>query len=340
MAARDLWLTYRLRWKRRRILWRIWRKRGQIANLVDRTDLIQPNTILGFVTVRNEMLRLPHFLDHYRKLGVGHFLFVDNDSNDGTVDFLKSQPDVSLWHSAHSYKLSRFGMDWLGLLQWRFGHGHWCLTVDADELLVYPNCDSRDLHALTTYLDGQSIAAFGAIMLDLYPKGSVTAPSFQPGDNPLSLLEWFDPTGYRDQIHPVFGNHWIQGGVRDRVFFPDDPRRAPTLNKTPLVKWHWRHVYVTSTHNMLPRRLNNVFDWPDRKKLTGALLHTKFLPDIAQRSKEEMVRLQHFENSGLYEQYYQKLIAGPDLWCDTSQRYEGWHQLHALGLLSGGSWDV
>lgn len=302
--------------------------------------MITPDTILAFATVRNELLRLPHFLDYYRNLGVGHFLFVDNDSTDGTAAYLADQDDVSVWHTTHSYKLSRFGMDWLGWLHWRFGHGHWCLTVDADELLVYPQCDTRDLNALTRYLDGQNLSAMGALMLDMYPKGAAQRGRYEQGDNPLAVLPYFDGQGYRHSIHPVFGNHWIQGGVRERVFFTDEPQRAPTLNKTPLVKWHWRNAYVTSTHHMLPPSLNHVFDWPDRALLTGALLHTKFLPDIGIRSQEELGRRQHFENSNLYEAYYQSLITGADLWCERSQAYAGWQQLEALGLISQGKWDA
>ena len=156
-ALKDARLSYGLRWKRRRLLLRIWRKRKQITPVKDRTAQIKPDAILAFVTIRNEMLRLPHFLDYYRKLGVSHFLIVDNASMDGTAEFLADQPDVSLWTTSHSYKLSRFGMDWLGWLQWQYGQDHWCLTVDADELLVYSQCDSRDLRALTT-MTAQTIA--------------------------------------------------------------------------------------------------------------------------------------------------------------------------------------
>ncbi|WP_242651059.1 glycosyltransferase family 2 protein [Yoonia tamlensis] len=320
------------------MLLRIWRNRRQIVPHVDRTQSITPTAILAFTTLRNEMLRLPYFLDYYRKLGVAHFLIVDNGSTDGSVEFLAAQPDVSLWTTAHSYKLSRFGMDWLGWLQWQYGPDHWCLTVDADELLVYPHCDSRDLHALTAHLDKNGQSALGALLLDMYPKGPLTNASYAKGQDPIAALGWFDGAGYRHRLHPVFGNQWIQGGPRDRMFFRADPDRAPTLNKTPLVKWHWRQVYVTSTHHMLPRRLNHVFDWPAKTVMTGALLHTKFLPDIAARSAEEVERKQHFENSVLYVDYYQKLIENPDLWTDGSMAYKGWQQLVELGLIAPGAW--
>ncbi len=107
----ELALAYRLRWKRRRLLFRSLRKRRQIAPVINRTAQIAPGDILAFSTIRNEMARLPHFLDHYRALGVGQFLIVDNASDDGTADYLAAQPDVSLWTAPDSYKLSRFGMD-------------------------------------------------------------------------------------------------------------------------------------------------------------------------------------------------------------------------------------
>ncbi|MEM9785397.1 MAG: glycosyltransferase family 2 protein [Pseudomonadota bacterium] len=330
--------AYRMRWKRRRFLFRVWRKRHQIARVTDRTAAIGQDAILCFSTIRNEMLRLPYFLTHYRQLGVSHFLFVDNASDDGTAAYLADQPDVSLWATSHLYRLARFGMDWLGWLQWQYGHGHWCLTVDADELLVYPHCAERDLHALTAWLNSQGTESFGALMLDLYPKGALDQGDYAPGDDPTDMLSWFDAANYRHRQHPVYGNCWIQGGVRERVFFADQPHKSPTLSKTPLVRWHWRHVYVSSTHQLLPRRLNHVFDHKGDTKTTGALLHTKFLPNITEKSTEELTRRQHFENSELYQDYHQRLAEGPDLWAPSSTRYEGPDQLVALGLMSKGLW--
>lgn len=336
--VRSLWLAYRLRWKRRRFLFRIWRKRKQISVKVDRTGGIGKTAILAFVTVRNEVERLPYFLAHYRKLGVDHFLFVDNGSDDGTAAYLADQPDVSVWTTAHSYRLARFGMDWLGWLLWRYGSGHWCLTVDADELLVYPECETRDLKVLTTWLDEQGCPSFGAIMLDLYPKGALEDVKYEPGDDPRDVLAWFDADNYRHRWHHYYGNLWIQGGVRERVFFAQDPGRAPTLNKTPLVKWHWRYAYVSSTHQALPTRLHDVFDLEAGTKASGVLLHTKFLPMIGSKTKEEMVRRQHFENSSLYTAYHQKLSQNPVLWHQGSCRYQSTEQLVKLGLMSKGGW--
>ncbi len=335
---RNLWTAYRMRQKRRRLLFRALRKRRQLVCVVDRSGQITADAVLAFSTMRNEIIRLPYFLEYYRKLGVAHFLIVDNDSDDGTGEYLADQPDVSLWHTTHSYKLSRFGVDWLTWLQIKFGHGHWCLTVDADEILIYPHCDTRPLKALTDWLDQAKIPSFGTMMLDMYPKGALDAQTYQAGQDPFQILRWFDGDNYRSQMQPELQNLWIQGGVRERVFFADRPERAPTMNKTPLVKWNRRYAYVSSTHSLLPRRLNQVFDLGGTGKTTGVLLHNKFLHMVADKSREEKHRQEHFENSSQYDTYYDSLTQSPDLWCAASYQYDGWQQLEAMGLLSKGAW--
>jgi hypothetical protein len=334
-----LWAAYKLRWNRRRLLARAWRKRRQLSAIVDRTKSVKQNDILVFCTFRNEADRLPYFLNYYRALGVKHFLMVDNGSDDGSLEFLQDQPDVSLWHTRHSYKLSRFGMDWLTWLQIKHAVGHWTLTIDADELLIYPDFDNAPLPKLTAWMDTQKIPALGVTMLDLYPKGPLGAQEYQAGQDPLDVVSWFDADGYRSQIQPKLQSLWIQGGPRDRMFFSSQPERAPTLNKIPLVKWQRGYAYVTSTHQLLPRRLNHVFSQHGGNPMTGVLLHTKFLPSIVQKSGEEKHRAEHFANSDLYDQYYDALVENPTLWTRTSVRYTSWRDVEAAGLMQKGNWS-
>lgn len=337
--AGHLWAAYKLRWRRRRLLARSFAKRRQLGTRIDRTAQIAPGTILAFATVRNEMGRLPHFLDHHRTLGVDHFLFVDNASDDGTGEFLTEQPDVSLWSTDASYKMSRFGVDWLTVLMMRYGHGHWCLTLDADELLIYAHHDIRDLRALTDWLDVTGRASMGALMLDMYPRGPLGQGASVATPDPIDAIPYFDAGNYVMIRQPKLENLWVQGGPRARAFFHADPRRAPTLSKVPLVRWNRSFAYVSSTHSLLPRRLNHVYNIDGSEAPTGILLHTKFLPEIIAKSAEEKQRRQHFENSSLYEGYYDALTDDPILWCEQSTRYMGWQQLEGLGLLSRGGWN-
>jgi len=326
--------AYRLRWKRRRLLARAVRKRRQLTPVVDRTDRIEPGAILLFLCCRNEARRLPSFLNHHEALGVDHIIAVDNGSTDDTVAHLTDRPNVSVWRTDHSYRLSRFGLDWITWLMIRFGHGHWCLTLDADELLIYPHWQDRPLPALTERLVREGRASMGALMLDLYPEGRLADTANDP--DPLRTLTHFDAGNYTIRRQAPMGNLWIQGGPRARNFFAEDPRRAPTLQKVPLIRWDRRYVYVNSTHAALPRRLNGIYD--EGEMLGGVLLHTKFMDTIVEKSSEELLRREHFANATLYDDYYTALIDNPALSCAFSTRYRGWRHLEAKGLMSRGDW--
>jgi hypothetical protein len=327
-----------LRLARKRWRIRAFRKRRELRAIANRTAAIRPSDVLLFSTLRNERVRLPYFLKYYRDLGIGHFLIVDNDSDDGSREYLLDQPDVSVWHTKHSYKRSRFGVDWLNWLQSRYGHDHWTLVVDPDEFFIYPFCDTRPLKALCDWLDASSIKSFSAMLLDMYAKGPMGAQPYHEGQDPFEIAQWFDSGNYTIAKNRRFGNLWIQGGPRARMFFADVPERAPALNKVPLVKWHRDYAYVSSTHMLLPRGLNLVYDEWGGEKASGVLLHAKFLDTFAIKAEEEITRRQHYANSHEYKAYKAALNDQPDLWCKWSEKYINWRQLEILGLMSKGNW--
>lgn len=328
----------KLRWRRKRLLWRSFRSRHALKPLADRTDTCPPEGPIAFVTVRNEAQRLPYFLQYHKNLGVQHFLVVENASTDNTVDLLLDDPSVSLWTTKASYRASRFGVDWLTWLQMRYGAGRWCLTLDADELLVYAGSDRHSLMDLTDVLERQNRNAFGALMLDLFPDGPLDSGSYAPGDDPTKLLGLFDPGPYRAERQMPLQNLWVQGGVRERVFFADAPRRSPTLNKLPFVKWDRRFAYVNSCHSMLPPKINLAYDGPAGTTPGGVLLHTKFLPGSADRAREEKSRRQHFNKPESFDDYYDRIQAKPVLRDDHSLPYLGPKSLVDAGLMPDIDW--
>ena len=96
------WQSYRLRLQRRRWRIRAFRKRRELKAVAKRVENIRPSDILCFSTLRNEAVRLPYFLKYYRNMGINHFVFVDNDSTDGSLEYLAAQPDVSVWTTKSS----------------------------------------------------------------------------------------------------------------------------------------------------------------------------------------------------------------------------------------------
>ena len=127
--------------------------KAHLTRLDARPIPIRPDEIRCFATIRNEALRLPYFLDYHRGLGVDRFFVVDNASEDGSSEYLLSQDDVHVFFTDDSYAASQCGVGWLNELLNTHAVGQWALTLDADELLVYPLSERVGVHRLTSFLD-------------------------------------------------------------------------------------------------------------------------------------------------------------------------------------------
>jgi hypothetical protein len=328
--------------------------------LVERTTATRSRAttpgILAFARCRNERLRLPAFLSYYRALGVDRFFVVDNASSDGTTEYLFEQPDVDLFRTSNRYSESRCGMDWLNALLTEFGADRWCLTVDIDELLVYPGSELTPLPALTTFLDRSGFEAIRCLLLDMYPGGPLWTCAYKEGDDLLAAAPYFDVGPYERVPVDLCPGVLIRGGMRERVFYPTfrtrgagariyegvrgrvarrlprlhdirwlRPTQPPVLTKVPLVRWNKQTKYL-SAHWVSPKVVAPV---------TGALLHFKFLADSCERVGDEVARGEHYDGASEYRRYTEALEANPDrtFMYDGSTRFEGTKQLVRLGLM-------
>jgi hypothetical protein len=314
-----------------------------------------------FTKCRNESLRLPAFLRHYRALGVLRFFFVDNASTDGSLQFLKAQPDVRVFSTSGSFREARGGTDWLNALLGKYGVGHWCVTVDVDELLYYPGSERAGLPTLCRYLDEQGHQALYAMLLDLYPGTPLRDLKYAPGDDLESAAPYFDPGPYRRTPHHQCPGFLVYGGVRERVFYPEaragDLRRdlhvtlyhrilprvplvrtlprvhahrplfPPCLTKIPLVRWEADTRYLNVNHFVSPRKVA-----PE----TGVLLHFKLLQDFHARVETEVARAEYYDGAVEFRRYAERLEADPHLSFkyEGSQRFEDSAQLVRLGLMT------
>jgi hypothetical protein len=301
----------------------------------DKTGKIAPSDIILVCCQRNEVSRLPFFFDYYRGLGVSHFLFVDNDSDDGSLAWLSEQSDCSVWHTKASYRDAKFGMDWCNDLLRRYGANRWCLTVDADEFLVFPKMETRSLRGLCQYLDDESRRSFQVVMLDAYSDRPLNETLYEAGDDPFTTCPFFDLDGYVQD--DGFGKAtWIRGGPRLRAHFHDAPASSPGLNKTPLIKWRMHYHYRSSMHDCRPYYLNDA-QRNDSMPVTGCLFHFKFMNSLLEKTAEERVRKQHYLEGAEYDRY--GVSGNVLLYRDgLSVRYEGTEQLMKLGLMSQGRW--
>jgi glycosyltransferase involved in cell wall biosynthesis len=294
-----------------------------------RVSAVSPGALLCVACVRNEALRLPYFLEHYRRLGVDHFLIVDNASEDGTTDILQDASDVSVFFTEEPYSQSRCGLDWLNELLDTYAVGHWTLTVDADELFAYPLCETLALRELAAYLDRRHEQAVLTFLLDMYGSKPVRETVYLPGQSFLEACPYFDrdsyiwPTG-----HDVYGRVPARGGPRGRRFWSgyEHNRPAPFLAKIPFVRWRAGFAYAASTHQL---------PGVPTAEVTGTLLHFKFFADFVERVALEAVRAEHFEEAAQYRCYNEVLRNEPALGLlyPGSVRYDTSRQLVEMGLI-------
>lgn len=278
--------------------------------------------------MRNEMLRLPYFLDYHRNLGVQEFIFIDNNSDDESQAYLSSQEDVVLYSTSQSYSASNCGVDWLNHALDKHGVGRWALILDADELLVYPKYENRDLHHLVKYIELEGANALVAPMIDMYPRGPIRSTNYKQGENVLSTACYFDSNGYeRNEVVTGFPTI-ARGGARDRVFWQgkDRPWPSPYLHKTPLVKWDSQTKLKASTH---------IVDHIRPSRLTAALLHFKMLQDFPVNAAQEEARKEHFAGARQYSAYADTFRENPDLsaFFEGSIMFENSDQLVRLGFM-------
>lgn len=288
-----------------------------------------PDEIRLFMVVRNESLRLPFTLEYYFSRGVDRIFVIDNDSSDDTGSIVLSNKNAHLFHTKDKYKHQGY---WIDFLLRRYGVGHWCLVVDADEVLVYPFCESIALRQLCSFLDKEHFATLDCVLLDMYPDMPLDAVAYKRGTDPLFVAPWFDRGSYvsgaggplfLDEQQIIYeGPERLFGGMRKRIFGCSDT----CLSKFPLLKFSKSMFVSFGTHFIQGAQAADI---------RGALLHFKYLNDFSERVREEVARKEHWQQATEYKEYLRTLNDSPviNLRSSLSERFVDSNQLVSLGLM-------
>ncbi|MCK1307288.1 MULTISPECIES: glycosyltransferase family 2 protein [Bradyrhizobium] len=285
--------------------------------------------IVAVGKLRNEMLRLPDFLRHHRRLGVGRFLAIDDRSDDGTRAFLLDQPDVHVFEIREPFAESSGGARWTSAVLDQFAPGRWALTLDADELFVYPGCENFDLRWLCRYLQSTGADCMTSEMVDMYPRWLGGPERYHAGESLVAFSPYFDSDTYVKRRRRGFPTNYLVGGARARLFYdePMPPRIAlydalvqllepyglarllpavnitrwqpPLLTKVPFARWLPGRRYIAAGHLMAPRGKAG--------DVTGALLHFKFLHDFTDKVAIAVREGNYYLGSVEYQRYAERL---------------------------------
>ncbi len=272
-----------------------------------------PGKLALFSIIGDEIYFLPHFLQHYRRLGVYEFYFLVDRSTDGSLEYLLAQPDCAVLSSRFKFKdrltlhiggetiQRRFADVCRFLVPRTFFQGRWGLVADADEFLLLPD-GGTDLNAFVDRLGRHGLNACRAVMVDFYPRTLADIDRHGHADEPFRVAPFYDvvPIDWPDGAqHPVALAHEVS--VRSRInarlihSFPqwaDELKEgAPVmLHKVPLLRWH-AHTLMLDAHttNHAPS---------DRVQV--ALAHFKFFPGWQHKVAGALTEKQYARGSVKY----------------------------------------
>lgn len=264
--------------------------------------------VLVACVVKDERARLPWYLHHYRSLGCDEFLFIDNGSLDGTVEYLRAQSDVTLYHApAEMYAASIFGTAWINELGPRHAMKRWLLLADADELLVWPGCEQEGMSGLITRAERMGLNRVFTPLIDVYPDRPCDELAPYESGRPFSdWCQWMDPV----QHTKAFWNE-------QRLFLFSGPRmRFKQAGKNPPIMTKQKLYFVE--HGGY-QNFNSHFDSYGRPSpLVAPFLHYKFLADFGTRVEKAIAEGQHWRNAEEYRDYAEAALPSRSLMLEDS----------------------
>lgn len=275
---------------------------------------VAPDAVSLFAVIGDEPYFLPHFLRHYRQLGIDTFTLYLDRPNPQTLQFLENQSDVELLTSDLPFG-TNFGKHRNGalirlhhLLRDQFTEKHFAgrrtLTVDADEFAVLPS-NFESIHEFCKTLDEHNLVHSSAPMIDFYPK-KLNERDFDPRLTPFEKCSYFDKGPYYFWEPPALSPKPVYSGIRERitrhlalnhpdewqqVIGPDYAYKPPKIWKVPLLK-HGCGVERILTHeaSQTPSAHINL-----------ALAHFKYHPGVDKKVSQAIGRAEYYRGALEYK---------------------------------------
>ncbi|WP_374674456.1 glycosyltransferase family 2 protein [Ideonella sp.] len=261
----------------------------------ERARALRHAPVVVVAVARNERVLMPHFLAHYRQLGVRAFGIVDNLSDDGTREYLAAQDDVVLYSADTEYRHSHYGVSWQQALLSGHRLGRWAILADIDEFLVYPDCETRPVDDWLAGLDAAGHDAAQVLMVDMYPSGMLDEADFRratpfeaaPCHDEQALLPWALGSGAYSN-----GRTYLSG-LRHRLI----PDSAPNLYTSQKIAVFRYRPWVRLSEGL--HYASNLRPAPEPVWFAHFKYHAGFRTKVL----TEVARQQHFNGAEEYRKY-------------------------------------
>jgi predicted nucleic acid-binding protein len=285
--------------------------------------------VVAVCPVKDSRNLLPLFLSHHRSIGIKRFVFIDNDSSDGTLEFLAVQPDCCVFSTKRAFASGVPALGWVSRVLEHYGPDRWYLVLDIDELFVYNGIEEGGINGIIRYARKHRIRRVRSFMLDVYPKSpllEVEEDQARTIEGIKNTYKYVDRDSYRACVGGMAYRPTIEGGPRLRVFGPYGSD-AP-LQKFPLFLYGKGDIRV-SNHYLWPLKKNA------RSPLISALLHYKFLPGDREKYEDYIRTGTHYGGSQEYRAYVTRLQEDPQttLFYDGSTEYTDSSSLGKLPIM-------
>lgn len=241
-----------------------------------------------FCVIKNDICKIKDFMKHYRGLGIEAFVFLDNNSKDGTQEYLCQQKDTIVYQSTEEYSSAR-RVAWLNRLLAIYGHNKWCLVVDSDELITFIGREKYELSSIVKKACENQYDRVAGFLVDMYPNYEMLQK--EKCSNFINDFRYFDVNSYIMQS--TNKGLIITGGPRRRVFHTE-----VYLSKYPLFLFKEKSI-LASSHSMVP------YEPINKCPIWLAICHYKFIDKEDLKKVEEAVYKENYwGNSMDYKRYF------------------------------------
>lgn len=261
----------------------------QLKQITD-NNLKNSNLIVVCV-VKNELGRIAKWLEYYRNIGVKAFVIFDDNSDDGTREYLLKQSDVEVFAGTHDYTTID-KIAWINMIVAIYGYNKWYLFVDSDEFFTYKNMEKIKIDKYIKSLISNHMFIESSMMLDMYSDSSIFSVS--SNDNYEKKCCYFDNLGY--YIKKTSEANYIVGGVRKRIFDNTNFQCLPVLSKKSLM-FMTKNTFIYTAHTIYPFKYNYSCNF------TSVLRHYKFLKEDYKNYAERVAKNNFYNASSEYKAY-------------------------------------
>ena len=281
---------------------------------------IKDNSIVCVCVFRDEEIMIDHFVTHYIKLGITHFIFIDNNSIDNSVNKLKkysNTTNIKIYTTSDSYAKNEYGLTWVNSVLNSELKNRWVLVVDIDEILYLRNGES--LHQIKENLIRNNSNILPTLLLDFYPK-SLNESIYTSGDNFLSHSNLYDRFSEKQSVVYVgnTGEVVVKGGMRNRVYTDFEEPVCITKKSFFFYDFYEHYELQVGMHWILPKDFKPITSkcwdkYPNWRKCytdlryywnMSILGHFKYVkPNISEFFKRRVERNQDWGESTEYKIY-------------------------------------